>query len=80
MHTLTIRDIPDDLYTDLKYYAEMNRRSLNSQIIACIERTVRSRNVHTDEVIARARRLREKTRLYPITDQEFNAAKRIGRE
>ncbi|MEA3441264.1 MAG: Arc family DNA-binding protein, partial [Chloroflexota bacterium] len=40
MPTLTVKNIPDDLYAQLKRYAAMNRRSLNSEIIVCIERVI----------------------------------------
>jgi len=79
MPTLTVKNIPDELYMQLKRHAELNRRSLNSEIIVCIERAVRSRRIQPDVILTRARRLRAKTAQYPITDDEFNEAKTIGR-
>ncbi len=79
MPTLTIKNIPDDLYKQLKRYAEINRRSLNSEVISCIERAVRSNKVHPEEYLERARRLRERTKRYSISDEEFNEAKVAGR-
>ena len=79
MPTLTIKNIPDDLYARLKRRAELNRRSLNSEVIVCIERAVRSRRVSPEIVLARARRLRERTAQHPITDEEFDRAKVAGR-
>lgn len=38
--TLTLKDIPDDVYQRLRTAVEMRRRSQNSEAIACIE-TVR---------------------------------------
>ncbi len=79
MPTLTIKNIPEDLYAQLKRYAELNRRSLNSEVILCIERAIRSRQIHPEAYLVRARQLREKTRGHLITDDEFNAAKVAGR-
>ena len=79
MPTLTIKNIPEDLYMQLKRYAEINRRSLNSEVILCIERAIRSRRIQPEVYLARARQLREKTMQHPITDDEFNAAKMVGR-
>ncbi|MBU0512497.1 MAG: Arc family DNA-binding protein [Chloroflexi bacterium] len=79
MPTLTVKNIPDDLYVHLKRYAEMNRRSLNSEIIVCIESTIRSNRIQPEASLARARKLREKTARYPITDSDFNEAKMMGR-
>ena len=79
MPTLTIKNIPDDLYEALKRQAERHRRSLNSEVIVCLERAVRSYPIQPEEFLARARQLRERTAGYAITDEAFNAAKREGR-
>jgi hypothetical protein len=79
MPTVTLRNIPEELYEALKRRAERNRRSLNSEIIVCLEEAVRRQGVVTEELLARARQLREKTARYTITDDEFNTAKRAGR-
>ncbi len=79
MPTLTIKNIPDDLYERLKRRAEMNRRSMNSEVIVCIERAVCSGRLPPKVALARARALREKTARHPITDQEFTQAKAAER-
>ena len=42
MATLTIKNIPDDLYEELKQRAATNRRSINNEVIMLIERAFRS--------------------------------------
>lgn len=79
MATLTVKNIPDDLYAQLKQRAEVNRRSINSEIIMCIERAIRSSRIDPEMVLVRARKLREKSSDYTITEDEFNRAKTIGR-
>jgi hypothetical protein len=79
MPSLTLKNIPDELYALLKQSAEMNRRSLNSEILVCIEKSVRSRRLSTQELLPRARQLRELTADYRIGDEELTAAKRQGR-
>ncbi len=79
MPTLTIRNIPEDLYAHLKHQAAINRRSLNSEVIVCIERAARSRRIQPEAYLENARRLRERTAQYPLDDDEFNAAKMAGR-
>jgi len=79
MPTLTLKNIPDDLYAQLKEHARMNRRSINSEIIVCIEKTLRSRRVNAETVLTKARNLREATSEYIITDEEFDQAKTMGR-
>jgi hypothetical protein len=79
MPTLTVKNITGDLYTQLKQSAEINRRSLNSEIIICIERAIRSSKINPETTLARARILREKTISHPIKDNEFAQAKIAGR-
>ena len=80
MPTLTIKDIPEDLYIQLKRHAQINRRSINHEAILCLKRVIRGGSkTHPEVHLARARQLREKTTRYPITDDEFNAAKVAGR-
>jgi plasmid stability protein len=75
MPTITVNNIPPDLYEHLKELAEANHRSINSEIIACIEQSVSGRRLDPDTLLANARKLREKTSGYIISDEEFNRAK-----
>lgn len=79
MPSLTVKNIPEDLYTQLRQHAKINRRSINSEVIVCIERAVRSNRISLDVALMRARKLREKTHNHPITDEEFSQAKIVGR-
>ena len=79
MPTITVRDMPPGLYEKLKLSAELSHRSLNSEIIECLERGVCSRPVDPDRVLANARRLRRRTASHPITDEEFSQAKHASR-
>lgn len=79
MPTITVKNIPSDLYDHLKSAAEANRRSINSEIIVCLERALRSQRVNPEVVLTRARQLRESTATHPLDDQEFTTAKRDGR-
>ena len=79
MPTITVKNIPQDTYEQLKKSAKLNHRSLNSEIIACIEHVVRSQPVDPELLIASARQVRELTASYKITDDEFDQAKNAGR-
>ena len=79
MATVTVKNIPNELYERLKSVAEINRRSINSEIIMCIENTVISGRINVDEVLENARQLRRLTAVHPISDEEFNQAKAEGR-
>ncbi len=79
MATVTVKNIPDELYKRLKAVAEIYRRSINSEMIVCIENAVTSRRINPDEVLENARRLRQLTAGHRISDGEFNQAKAAGR-
>ncbi len=79
MATVTVKNIPDELYGRLKAAAEANRRSINNEIIVCIEKAVLGRRIDPEKVRENARHLRQLTVQYPITDGEFDAAKAEGR-
>jgi hypothetical protein len=79
MPTITVKSIPADLYERLKESARVHHRSINSEIIVCIERAVGHRKIDPDATLARARQLRERTTAYPVTDDEFTQAKAAGR-
>jgi plasmid stability protein len=79
MATITVKNIPAELYERLKAAAQANRRSVNSEIIICIERAVAAHPVEPEAMLARARRLRQLTAGAPITDADFNQTKAAGR-
>ncbi|MGH8802485.1 MAG: FitA-like ribbon-helix-helix domain-containing protein [Casimicrobiaceae bacterium] len=56
--TLTLKNIPDDVYERLKVVAAMHRRSLNREAIVCIETVVMHTQMTPAERLARARQLR----------------------
>ena len=79
MPTITVKNIPEGLYERLKQAARAHRRSINSEVIVCIEKAVGSHKIDVEIEIARARELREKTGDYFLTDDEINRAKADGR-
>ena len=80
MKTITIKRIPDDIYGKLKQRAAENRRSINSEIIICIERSVQSHLPdNIDTVLEKARQIRARTKTDVITDDEFNTMKSADR-
>ena len=79
MTTITVKNIPADLYEHQKQVAKTNRRSINSEIIACIERSVRPRPLEVETFLAEARQLREQTAGYVLTAEELAEAKNQGR-
>ncbi len=79
MPALTIKNIPDDLYSRLKETAQAHHRSMNSEILYCIERTLCPHKIDVSEHVAMAKKLRAKTASHPLSDDELDAAKNEGR-
>jgi hypothetical protein len=79
MPTITVRNIPPDVYELLKQSAAANRRSISSEVIACLEWASRRRELGTQALLARARALRRLTQAHPLTDRAFRTARRAGR-
>jgi len=79
MPALTIKNIPDDLYDRLKEAALAHRRSLNSEILYCVERVLVPYKIDVSDHLAMARNLREKTAKYTLTDEFLDSAKNDGR-
>jgi hypothetical protein len=79
MTTFTIKNIPPSLYEKLKKSAERNRRSINNEIIVCIEKSVQSQALDTNQILVKARKLRSLTNAMPITDDELINAIEDGR-
>jgi antitoxin FitA len=77
--TLTLKKIPDAVYERLKASAEVNRRSLNSEAIVCLESVLLQTRLAPTERLARARQLRaalEPTRFHA---RDIEAFKKAGR-
>ena len=79
VRALTIKRIPDPLYRQLKRSAQAHRRSLNSEAIECLERSLRSGRPDPVEFLASADALRSRLALDPLTEQSLRRAKAMGR-
>ncbi|HMS02366.1 MAG TPA: Arc family DNA-binding protein [Gemmatimonadaceae bacterium] len=79
MPSLTIKGLPDDLYERLKARAEENRRSLNREVITCLEQAVATAPRDVEALLARADALRERVRAPLLTEARLRAARSSGR-
>jgi len=75
MANITVKNIPDDLYENLKTYAAMNHRSLNNEIIVCIEKVIKSRRIDKERFLERVQKVRRENKLPYLTDQSLNEMK-----
>jgi plasmid stability protein len=80
MANITIKDVPDELYEKLKELADDHRRSINQEVITCLERYVGREQVSAEEQLKRARELRVTPRSGELTESELDEAINKGRE
>jgi plasmid stability protein len=78
MATLTLKNIPDELYNQLRRSAVEARRSLNSEILFRLEAGLRSRRIDPQELLAQARAVR-RTVGHPVTEEELRRLRSEGR-
>lgn len=79
MPSLTIKGIPANLYRLLKRRAAEHRRSINREVLVCLEQTLGSRRVDPAELLARADAVRERLNMPPWTADELRRARDAGR-
>jgi plasmid stability protein len=59
MATITLKNIPERLHNDIKKLAAMYHRSVNSEIIVCLENQIYSNRIDDDFLVG-ARNLRSR--------------------
>ena len=70
MTTITLKNIPDELYARLKRQAQTHRRSINSETLHCLESILRPKRITAEDRLARIRGLRARigTQMLPPED------------
>jgi antitoxin FitA len=58
MPNLTIKNLPDGIYACLWRSAELNGRSINDEVISCLESVLAPTQITTAEKLSRARAVR----------------------
>lgn len=80
MATITLKNIPEPLYERLKYFAKIRRRSLNSEIIYNLEKSVGLVEEDPDELLRQIREFREQIgKNGQLTAEEVENAINEGR-
>jgi plasmid stability protein len=82
MATVTLKDLPADLHRKLKARAERNGRSLNREVIECLEASFGVERIDVEALVEKARRVRASiaaTTSARITGREIDRLKRQGR-
>ena len=79
MPAITIKNIPEDLYESLKKAAATHHRSINSELIVCLEQILQPRKASAEESIQAAQALRKRVQATNLSADEIDEFKRVGR-
>jgi antitoxin FitA len=79
MATLTIKNVPEPLVRSLKARATLHRRSLNREVISCLETIAQAAPVDASALLARAREVRRTPAGGRLTDRALARLKSAGR-
>ncbi len=74
MPALTIKNIPDHLYQELKLAAERHHRSINSEVIVCLKRSLQPVRINPEDRLKDIRLLRSQIRPDIVTAEDINRA------
>lgn len=79
MASLTVKGIPDELLEQLRRRAADQRRSLNSEVLYRLERSLGHTAVDPEAFLLRLGELQDRVSLPPLTDEFVDMARRDGR-
>ncbi|MEY4210467.1 MAG: hypothetical protein RLZ92_847 [Pseudomonadota bacterium] len=79
MPALTIKNIPESLFEQLKSAAEQHRRSINSEVLICIEQALIAKKSDPSERLKRIEQLRASISANSISLDNIDQAIENGR-
>lgn len=77
--TVTLKNIPDEVYERLRTAAKLHRRSLNSEAVVCLESALTPGRMKPSERLARAREMRAWFEREKFLPDEIQTLKAQGR-
>jgi len=79
MPALTIKNIPDELYSELKYIAKQHHRSINSEVIVCLKRMLMPKKISPEDTIKSIQSVRIQITPNIITVEDIEKSINEGR-
>ncbi len=79
MASITLKNLPDALYERLKAAAQAHHRSINSELIHCLEKVLKPRPASSEERLERLRRVRPDIPPSTVSPEEIQQAIDEGR-
>ena len=80
MVTLTIKNVPPEIYERIKTQAKNNHRSINGEVISILEQAISIAPIDVKTTLEQTKKIREMTAHYVITADEIENLINKGRE
>jgi antitoxin FitA len=80
MVTITIKNVPEQIYEQIKTRAKRNHRSINSEVLSILEQEFFLPPIDVQATLEQARNVRELTANYTVTADEIEKMIDEGRE
>jgi hypothetical protein len=74
-----LKNIPDDLYTKIKKSAEMNFRSINSEILFRLKSSLSQQKPEVNKLLSQIHEINRRIKIPILTDTLIESAKNEGR-
>ncbi|VAW69403.1 hypothetical protein MNBD_GAMMA09-2881 [hydrothermal vent metagenome] len=75
MPALTIKNIPDDLYNELKGVARLHHRSINSEVIVCLkQQLLLPQRISPEQRLNSIRAIRSQVQANSVTTDDIDQA------
>jgi len=79
MPAITLKNIPVDLYDEIKKNAEINFRSINGEILFRLKQSIGHKAINPKILISKIEKLQAKIKAPGLTDEILHEAKNLGR-
>ena len=79
MLSITLKNIPENLYDEIKRSAVDNYRSINCEILIRLNQSLSAEKRNPDAIIADIEKMQSRINIPPLTDVFINQAKNEGR-
>jgi hypothetical protein len=79
MPAITLKNIPDDLYTKIKKSAKLNFRSINSEILYRLKSSISQQKPEVNNLLAKIHTVNNRIKIPILNDNLIITAKNEGR-
>ena len=79
MPAITLKNIPEDLYAKIKKSAEMNFRSINSEILFRLQSSISQQKPEVNNLLSQIHAINRRIKIPILDDALIDLAKNEGR-